>query len=66
MSKELTDPADINAMVDPTGALARAGLYNPLPVLPGSPGSAPKWTIQARAVLAKATERADVEHDDCK
>ena len=30
-SKELIDPAEINAMVDPTGALQRAGLYNPLP-----------------------------------
>ena len=30
-SKELTDPAEINAMMDPTGSLQRAGLYNPLP-----------------------------------
>lgn len=35
MSKELTDQAEINAMMDPTGALERAGLYNPLPV-PGN------------------------------
>ena len=34
MTKKLTNPADINAMVDPTGALARAGLYTPLPVKP--------------------------------
>ena len=30
-TKELTDPTEINKMVDPTGALQRAGLYNPLP-----------------------------------
>ena len=27
--------------------------------MPNMPGSAPKWSSQARAVLAKATERAD-------
>ena len=31
MTKELTNPSEINALVDPTGALTRAGLYNPLP-----------------------------------
>ena len=31
-TKELTAPADINRMVDPTGALQRAGLYTPLEI----------------------------------
>ena len=62
MSKELTDPAAINAMVDPTGALARAGLYNPLLMPVGIESELPPvistkhtpgpWTSHGNNVLA--------------